>query len=49
MTRGAAIIAFMLSTAAAIVLLCKAPTNEILSASTFKSGMSASICVLGVA
>ena len=49
MTRDAAIIAFMLSTAAAIVLLCKAPTNEILSASTFKSGMSASICVLGVA
>jgi anaerobic C4-dicarboxylate transporter DcuA len=49
MTRDAAIIAFMLSTAAAIVLLCKAPTNEILSASTFKSGMSAAICVLGVA
>jgi anaerobic C4-dicarboxylate transporter DcuA len=49
MTRDAAIIAFMLSTAAAIVLLCKAPTDEILSASTFKSGMSAAICVLGVA
>jgi len=49
MTRDQAIIAFMLSTAAAIVLLCKAPTNEILSASTFKSGMSAAICVLGVA
>jgi anaerobic C4-dicarboxylate transporter DcuA len=49
MTRDQAIIAFMLSTAAAIVLLCKAPTNDILSASTFKSGMSASICVLGVA
>jgi anaerobic C4-dicarboxylate transporter DcuA len=49
MTRDQAIIAFMLSTAAAIVLLCKAPTNDILSASTFKSGMSAAICVLGVA
>ena len=49
MTRDAAIIAFMLSTAAAIVLLCKAPSNDILSASTFKSGMSAAICVLGVA
>lgn len=49
MTREAAIIAFMLSTAAIIVLVCKAPTSEILSASTFKSGMSASICVLGVA
>jgi anaerobic C4-dicarboxylate transporter DcuA len=49
MTRDAAIIAFMMTTAAAIVLLCKAPTNDILSASTFKSGMSAAICVLGVA
>jgi anaerobic C4-dicarboxylate transporter DcuA len=49
MTRDQAIIAFMLSTAAAIVFLCKAPTNDILSASTFKSGMSAAICVLGVA
>jgi anaerobic C4-dicarboxylate transporter DcuA len=49
MTRDQAIIAFMLSTAALIVLVCKAPTSEILSASTFKSGMSAAICVLGVA
>ncbi|HYO19213.1 MAG TPA: anaerobic C4-dicarboxylate transporter [Dermatophilaceae bacterium] len=49
MTRDQAIIAFMLSTAAIIVLACKAKTNEILSASTFKSGMSAAICVLGVA
>jgi anaerobic C4-dicarboxylate transporter DcuA len=49
MTRDAAIIAFMLSTAAVIVLVCKASADEILSASTFKSGMSAAICVLGVA
>jgi len=49
MTRDQAIIAFMLSTATIIVLACKASTNEILSASTFKSGMSAAICVLGVA
>jgi len=49
MTRDQAIIAFMLSTAAAIVFLCKASTNDVLSASTFKSGMSAAICVLGVA
>jgi anaerobic C4-dicarboxylate transporter DcuA len=49
MTRDQAIIAFMLSTAAIIVLVCKAATSEILSASTFKSGMSAAICVLGVA
>jgi anaerobic C4-dicarboxylate transporter DcuA len=49
MTRDQAIIAFMLSTAAVIVLACKAKTNDILTASTFKSGMSAAICVLGVA
>jgi len=49
MTRDQAIIAFMLSTAAIIVLACKAPTENILKASTFKSGMSAAICVLGVA
>jgi anaerobic C4-dicarboxylate transporter DcuA len=49
MTRDQAIIAFMLSTATIIVLACKASTNDILSASTFKSGMSAAICVLGVA
>src|SRR5450631_2916740 len=49
MTRDQAIIAFMLSTAAIIVLLCKANTDEILKASTFKSGMSAAICILGVA
>jgi anaerobic C4-dicarboxylate transporter DcuA len=49
MTREAAIIAFMLSTATVIVLVCKTSTNAILSASTFKSGMSAAICVLGVA
>ena len=49
MTRDQAIIAFMLSTAAIIVLACKANTDQILKASTFKSGMSAAICVLGVA
>ncbi|WP_349257758.1 anaerobic C4-dicarboxylate transporter [Pengzhenrongella sp.] len=49
MDRDSAIIAFMLSIAAIIVLVCKVPTNDILGASTFKSGMSASICVLGVA
>jgi anaerobic C4-dicarboxylate transporter DcuA len=49
MTRDQAIIAFMFSTAAIIVLACKANTDEILKASTFKSGMSAAICVLGVA
>ncbi len=49
MERDAAIITFMLSIAAIIVIACKVSTADILSASTFKSGMSASICVLGVA
>jgi anaerobic C4-dicarboxylate transporter DcuA len=49
MERDQAIITFMLSIAAIIVLACKVPTAEILSAPTFKSGMSAAICVLGVA
>ena len=49
MTRDQAIIAFMFSTAAIIVFACKAKTDDILKASTFKSGMSAAICVLGVA
>ncbi len=49
MDRDAAIITFMLSIAAIIVLACKVAPKDILSASTFKSGMSASICVLGVA
>lgn len=49
MARDAAIIAIMLGIAAIIVLACKVPTADILGASTFKSGMSAAICVLGVA
>lgn len=49
MGRDAAIISIMLTIATVIVLTCKVSTNEILSASTFKSGMSAAICVLGVA
>jgi len=49
MGRDAAIIAFMLSIATIIVVACKVPTGQILSASTFKAGMSASICVLGIA
>lgn len=49
MGRDAAIIAIMLGIAALIVLICKAPAADILTASTFKSGMSAAICVLGVA
>lgn len=49
MGRDQAIIAIMLTIAALIVIVCKVQPGEILGASTFKSGMSASICVLGVA
>ncbi|MEO6604366.1 MAG: anaerobic C4-dicarboxylate transporter [Aeromicrobium sp.] len=49
MERDSAIIAFMLAIAMIIVVACRVDPNGILSASTFKSGMSASICVLGIA
>ena len=49
MGRDAAIISIMLGVAAVIVIVCRVQTAEILGASTFRSGMSASICVLGVA
>ena len=49
MTRDAAIISIMLMAAAVISLCCKIRTVDVLSAPTFKSGMSAVICVLGVA
>jgi len=42
-------VVFMLTVATLICLTCKVDTGEILSASTFKSGMSACICVMGVA
>ena len=47
--RNEAIVVFMLTVATLICLTCKANSSEILNASTFKSGMSACICVLGVA
>ncbi|HBT54708.1 MAG TPA: C4-dicarboxylate ABC transporter, partial [Erwinia persicina] len=47
--RNEAIVVFMLTVAALICLTCKIDTGEILGASTFKSGMSACVCVLGVA
>lgn len=49
LTRDQAIIAFMLTAAALIALLAKIDTAAVLNSSTFKSGMSACICVLGVA
>ncbi|WP_422448931.1 MULTISPECIES: anaerobic C4-dicarboxylate transporter [unclassified Endozoicomonas] len=47
--RDSAIFAFMLSAACLITLVTHIDTNHILNAQTFKSGMSACICVLGVA
>ena len=49
LSRDNAIISVMLGTAALIVMLCKLDTSQITSAPTFKSGMSAAICVMGVA
>ncbi|WP_338571753.1 anaerobic C4-dicarboxylate transporter [Erwinia billingiae] len=47
--RNEAIVVFMLTVAAIICFTCRVDTAKILSASTFKSGMSACICVMGVA
>jgi anaerobic C4-dicarboxylate transporter DcuA len=47
--RDSAIMVIMLSAAAAITLFCKIDASEISNAGTFKSGMSACVCVLGVA
>jgi len=47
--RDDAIISFMLGAATLICLFCKVDTKNVLNAATFKSGMSACICVLGVA
>jgi len=47
--RDAAIMTFMLGAATFIALFCKIDCNKVLSTATFKSGMSACICVLGVA
>lgn len=48
-TRDQAIISVMLSAAAIIAMACKANTADVVNAPTFKSGMTAVICVLGVA
>lgn len=49
MPRDDAIVTFMLSAATIIALVCHVDATHIVDASTFKSGMSAAICVLGVA
>ncbi|MDN5377214.1 MAG: anaerobic C4-dicarboxylate transporter DcuA [Sulfurospirillum sp.] len=47
--RNEAIMVFMLTAATLIAMFTKIDTGKIINASTFKSGMSACICVLGVA
>ncbi|MDY3983719.1 MAG: anaerobic C4-dicarboxylate transporter [Veillonellaceae bacterium] len=49
LSRNDAIVSFMLAIATAIVCFCKLDTNELVNTSTFKSGLSACVCVLGVA
>lgn len=47
--RNEAIMAIMLTTAGIIVALTRIPAAEILTTQVFRSGMSAAVCVLGVA
>ncbi|MDO4927719.1 MAG: anaerobic C4-dicarboxylate transporter [Corynebacterium sp.] len=47
--RNEAIMAVMLTAALAIIIACRAPAAEVLNTQVFRSGMSACICVLGVA
>jgi anaerobic C4-dicarboxylate transporter DcuA len=47
--RNNAILVIMLTVATCITIFCKINTANILNARTFKSGMSACVCVLGVA
>ncbi len=47
--RNSAIMTIMLAVATIITMGCRIETAKILDAATFKSGMSACICVLGVA
>ncbi|MCH6196099.1 anaerobic C4-dicarboxylate transporter [Corynebacterium mastitidis] len=47
--RNEAIMALMLSAATAIVMVTRIPAADILNTQVFRSGMSACICVLGVA
>ncbi|WBR54980.1 MULTISPECIES: anaerobic C4-dicarboxylate transporter [unclassified Campylobacter] len=49
LSRDAAIISFMLTIGFFITVLCKVDTGKLLQANTFQSGMSACICVVGIA
>ncbi|RNE49153.1 anaerobic C4-dicarboxylate transporter [Corynebacterium alimapuense] len=47
--RNEAIMAIMLAAAAVIVIATRIPADEVIKTQVFRSGMSATICVLGVA
>ncbi len=47
--RNSAIMTIMLAVATIIAMVCRIETAKVLDAPTFKSGMSACVCVLGVA
>lgn len=49
LSRDGAIMSFMLLIATCIVIFCKVDSSTLPNASTFKSGMTACVCVLGVA
>lgn len=49
MPRDSAIMSFLLTAAALITWLCKIEPGKILDTSVFKSGMTACVCVFGVA
>jgi anaerobic C4-dicarboxylate transporter DcuA len=47
--RNSAIMTIMLAVATIITMVCRIESAKVLDAATFKSGMSACVCVLGVA
>ncbi|CAH0992551.1 Anaerobic C4-dicarboxylate transporter DcuA [Sinobacterium norvegicum] len=49
LSRDEAIMAIMLTAAGIIMMLSKVEPEKVISASTFKSGMTAIICIIGVA
>lgn len=49
LTRNQAILIAMLSVATLITLLCRVEGQAIIASDTFKAGMSACVCILGVA
>ncbi|MXP56766.1 anaerobic C4-dicarboxylate transporter [Pantoea sp. Mhis] len=49
LSRNEAITVFMFTVATLICIFCKIDTSSIIDASTFKSGMSACVCIMGVA